>query len=308
MAGSIQQGSTLNVIWAGKRTGVPDKDPSFRGIWFLRKAGNGGWDCIPAGATGNATFFPDLSLPVSVSSLPEALQYDANTTALADKIVLEMAGGIPRANSTAILGVVSDMNTPGVLQVFRYLATSQSMDQKLVGLTGLVRCGEAGGLLSVEALSGSLEDGIPGADMMASAIALFRNTDPVGVASLGRMATSSSGSGSSVIQAAAARALVAIHSATAVPWLGLLLSSASTDMQIYGAQGLSYFANGVGIPTPQNSAQLSYMNQRQPSIYRTSETDQAIGYKLGQPGPFVQFWQAWWGQHPELHPAPTQTP
>lgn len=272
--------------------------PSHRGIWFLRKAPDGNWECLPALSSGNAEFFPELSLPVSDLRLPPQLSYDAATTPLADQIVLEATAGRPRANPRALLAVVGGMSSPGSLQAFRYLAGSQSQDQAILGLIGLMEAGDTGGLLSAETLVGGLAAGAPTVPMVASAVQFFRSSDPVAVASLGRMATS--GQVPASMQKAAASALAAIHSAAAVPWLGVLLNNSSTEMQVFGARGLSYFANGVGIPTPQTMPGLDHLNQRQPSSYETLETDRHMGYKTGEAGPFILFWKNWWSQHPEL--------
>lgn len=304
-SGDVQPGAAINVVWNARTpVEVPEGSPSVRGIWFLHKAAGGDWECIPAGTSGNAEFFPEVSLPVSAGALPGQLAYDVGTTALADQIILEMAGGNSRPNARMILGLAAGMNSPGAFQAFRYLATSQSNDQMLVGLAGLIQAGDPNGLLSAETLSGRLTASSPGADLIASSIKLhFRSTDPSAVAALGRMATSSNAS--SLLQDASAAALAAIHSLSAVPWLGLLLTSSSNQQQIYGAQGLSYFVNGVGIATPQTMPTLDHLNKRQANPYRTHETDQHIGYPTGQPEPFIQYWQGWWEQHPELHAGAT---
>ena len=244
--GDVQPGASLNVVWNVRTPVQLAGSSSFRGIWFLRKTTGGVWECIPAGTSGNAEFFPELSLPVSSGALPDALAYDASTTALADQIILEMAGGNPRPNTRMILGLVADMKSPEVLRAFRYLAASQSNDQMLVGLAGLIEIGDTNGLLSVETLAGRLTASSPGGDLIGSAIKLrFRSTDPSAVDALGRMATSLTAS--PLIRDASAAALSAIHTAAAVPWLGLLLTSSSNQEQIWGAQGLSFFVNGAGI-------------------------------------------------------------
>jgi hypothetical protein len=300
LSGNVQIGATLNVIWnAIGSVGLPDSAPSYRGIWFLKAGTNGNWECLSAGASGNAEFFPDLSLPASVGPLPAQLAYDAGSTPLSDQIILETAAGTPRSNSKMLLDVISEVKSAGALQALRYLAASQSNDQSVVGITGLIRAGDTGGLLAAEALAGSLSAGTPGADWISSAIKLFfRSTDPSAIASLGRMATS--GAASPLMRDSAAQALAAIHSAAALPALGVLLNSSSPAMQVYGARGLSYFVNGVGIPTARSMPTLSHLNQRQPSVYRTPETDRHIGYAPGQEESFIQYWQAWWASRPEL--------
>lgn len=297
-AGAIPVGANINVTW-NAANGLRGASTSYRGIWFLKKSANGDWDCLPAGTVGKVTFFPDLSLPVSQGPLPAQLAYDPNATALADQITLEAAGGVPHGNPRVLLEVLSPPFSQAALQAFRYLSSSTSSSQMLLGITALVEAGDTNGLLSAEKLSGGLAAGNPGADMVASAIKVqFRNPDPLAVAALGRMATSNEAS--ALMQDAAAQALTAIHSKAAVPWLGILLTESSAQMQIYGAQGLSYFVNGVGIPTVQSMRTLDHLNNRQPTQYRTAETDQHIGYASGQASSFVQYWQAWWAQHPEL--------
>lgn len=159
------------------------------------------------------------------------------------------------------------------------------------------------GILRPEALSADLTTSTPGADILASAIQhQFRNLDPAAVAALGRMAASPTAS--PAIQNAAAQALVAIHSAAAMPALNLLLDSSSPTMQLYGAQGVSYFVNGVGVQTVGKMAGLDYLNSQQPSPYRTLDTDRHIGYASGEQQSFIRYWRTWLTAHPELLASP----
>lgn len=304
--GDIAVGSTLNVTWNSRtHQGTPDGAPSYRGIWFLHKNGTGKWECDSAGANGNAEYFPDLSLPVSDEQLPPELAYDANATSLTDRLVLEMAAGRPRNNPFVVFDVIGETKSPAVLRALRHLAASSSRDQALAGIAGLIQSGDTNGLLTAEALSETLTNTGASGRIAAATRLFFRNPDPVAIASLGRIATS--GKASSMMQESAAYAIVAIHSVTAAPWFGLMLSNPSTAMQIEGARGLSYFVNGTGVSTPQTMRTLDHLNHRQPTAYRTPETDEHIGFPTGQPEPFVQFWQTWWAQHPELHtPEPIQ--
>jgi hypothetical protein len=305
-SGGLQSGATLHVVWNVRRAAnLPDGSPSYRGIWFLKADPNGKWDCISTGASGNAEFFPDLSLPVPEGQLPSQLAYDPASTSVLDQIILETAAGTPRSNSKMMLDVLSEVNTAASRRAFRYLAASQSSDQSTLGIAGLIRAGDTGGLLAAEALAANLTEGTPGADWIASSIKLFfRSTDAAAISSLARMATS--GAVSSLMQDGAAQALVAIHSAAALPAVRSLLNSSSPAMQLYGAKGLSYFVNGVDIPTPQGIPTLSHLNQRRPSAYRTPDTDQHIGYVPGQEGQFVQYWKTWLGGHPEITSAAVQ--
>jgi hypothetical protein len=303
-SGSVQNGATLNVVWNARGiASLPDKPAAYRGIWFLKSGANGTWECMSAGATGNAEFFPDLSLPLSGGTLPAPLAYDATSTTLTDQIILEATAGSPRSNPRMILDVISGVNTPGALRALGYLA-SLTGDQSIVGIAGLIRAGDTGGITAAEAQAGSLTAGTPGADLVASSIRLFfRSTDPAAVASLGRIATS--GTASPLMRDAVAVALVGIHSAATLSVFATLLNSSSQASQIYGAQGLSYFVNGVGIPTAETMVTLSHLNQRQASAYRTPDTDKHIGYVPGQQGAFINFWQTWLAAHPQVLSSPT---
>ncbi len=299
--GPIPAGATVDVTWPWNKANTGVGPGVYRGIWFLRKSDNDGWDCLSAGANGNAAFFPDLSLPVAQGPLPAELTYDPESTALVDQIILETAAGRPRANHRMFLDVVQQPFSSAALRAFRYLSSSPTSEQRFLGIAGLVEAGDTGGLLSAEKLSSSLTAESPGADMVTSAIQMqFRNPDPVAIAALGRMATSAATP--APLRNAAAQALEAIHSQEALPWLGLLLTDSSPQMQMHGARGLSFFANGVGIPTVQTMRTLDHLNQRQPSSYRTAETEENIGFTTGQEGPFIEYWLNWWQAHPELHP------
>jgi hypothetical protein len=303
-SGNLQSGATLNVVWHPKGfVSLPDKSPAYRGIWFLKSAANGTWECLSAGATGNAEFFPDLSLPISTGTLPMQLAYDAASTTVTDQIILEAAAGSPRSNSRMILDVISGLNSPGALRALGYLATLAG-DQGIVGIAGLIRAGDTAGITAAEAQAESLAAGTPGADLIPSSIRLFfRSTDPAAVAVLGRIALSTTAS--PLMRDAAVAALVGVHPAAALPVFVTLLNGSSQASQIYGAQGLSYFVNGVGIPTAETMVTLSHLNQRQPSAYRTPDTDKHIGYVPGQQGAFISYWQTWLAAHPQLLSAAT---
>jgi len=211
------------------------------------------------------------------------------------RMAMELAATQPR-DPTLILRATFDDQTPSVTRALRYLAAKQSGDLALIGLTGLIRQGDVPALPTVEQTAATIDLGSYGGQSLVSAIRSgFLNPDPEGVASLGRMATSASVP--TKLQLAAANALGLIHSAAAVPYLGLLLRDSSPQMQLCGARGIAFFANGVRIPTPESMPSLSHLNNRQPSAYYTA------GYRPDEVNAFVSYWQAWWRQHPEFHTA-----
>ena len=290
----------LSVTWDGQHgAGAWTGSPPQHGIWFLQQGTGGVWLCIPAASSGNVVFFTDLPLPVSAGTLPAGLSYDPTATALTDQLVLEVAATQPR-DPSLILRLVGGLGSAAVSQAFRYLAGNQSGDLQLAGLSGLIALGDIPTLLQLEQTAAAIDfSGYGGHLVTLSVGASYLITDPTGVASLGRMATS--GKMPPQLQQAAANALRTAHTPAAVPYLGLLLSSTSQQMQMYGAQGISFFVNGVGIPTPQTMASLSHLNSRQPSSYSNADTQRNIGPGRGQETAFIAYWQNWWQQHPELH-------
>ena len=272
----------------------------YRGIWFLKSVDGGGWECAQAwhfGSDKTTVILDYFAHPAANGPLPSSLAYDPSSTPLADQLLLELAGG-DSANGV-IMDSSGDMSSPAVARVFHYLENSGTEEQGRFAMAALIGHGDIATLLRVEGIASTLGDGTGGAAYLISAIGNSHLTDPVAVASLGRMATAQSNP--AALRAQATRALYTIHTADAVPWLGALLSDSSTQLQLTAAMGLSSFVAGTGIPTPATMPSLSHLNQRQPSQYRTADTDRHLGYTKGDESSFLDYWVAWWGQHPELH-------
>ena len=300
LKGSVSVGSAIPVTFTSPhQIGSWGGTPSYRGIWFLQQHAGGGWTCLPAASHGNMVHLADLSFPVSSGPLPSELSYDPSSTAPTDQIVFELGAAQP-ADPSLILRATYDVGSPSVHQALQYMAGNRPGDLALVGLAGLIQHGDVPSLMQVEQTAAAIDLASHGGQEVVSAInATFRNADATGVASLGRMATSVGVPAK--LQSAAAAALSAIHSPEAVPYLGLLLSGTSAQLQLYGAQGISFFVNGVGIVTPQTMPSMSHLNSRQPSSYYSSDTMRHIGPASNQEASYIAYWQAWWQQHPELH-------
>jgi hypothetical protein len=299
--GNLGVGSVVGVTWSSTRSAAAHwaGSPSYRGIWFLQQAPGGGWACIPAASIGNRTTVADLPFPVSTGPLPAALAYDPSNTALTDQLALEIAATQP-ANPAVVLYALAGGSSASALQALRYVAANRSGDLGLIGLAGLIEQNDVPTMLQVEQMAGALDMTSYGARALAASISIvFRNPDPSGVASLGRIATSPTAPAK--LQEAATEALRAIHSPAALPYLGLLVTSNSASLQLPAAQGISYFVNGVGVVTPQSAASMSYLGSGQPSVYYTADTKSHLGYRTGQEASFIAYWQGWWQQHPELH-------
>lgn len=92
-AGPLVPGQIVVVTWDSKTNRAWWwGSQSYRGIWFLKKDSNARWNAVPTVAPDFARA-SDLFFPVAAGSLPTQLAYDDATTALGDKLVLEIASG-----------------------------------------------------------------------------------------------------------------------------------------------------------------------------------------------------------------------
>ena len=71
--------------------------------------------------------------------------------------------------------------------------------------------------------------------------AYYRNPDPGGIATLGRLATNPGVNSS--LRKSAARALASIHTKESLPYLSQLLDSPDPELQSWGVGGMAMFAN-----------------------------------------------------------------
>jgi hypothetical protein len=158
-------------------------------------------------------------------------------------------------------------------------------------LAGQIRLGDVSALLQFEKAAATLDpNNSAGNEAVGAILWAFKNPDPAGVASLGRMATAASAPAK--LQYAAAKALMAIHTSDALPYLGRLLSNPEAQMRLCGALGLASFVNGIAdVYRPVNP---------QPTAYSNADTARHINHLAEGEIPFVAFWQAWWQEHPEL--------
>jgi hypothetical protein len=300
--GNVVVGSVIAATWSVPRGSRPLSSGPYsqRGIWFLQRGSDGSWACITAASYGNKKAnLADIPLPVSAGTLPPVLAYDPSNTALLDQLVLEVAATQP-SDPMVVINSLGGSSSASVTQALRYLAGKPG-DLGLMGLACLIGQGDVPSLLQVEQMASTLAVTSYGGQFLVGTIGGgFRSPDPGGVASLGRMATSPHSSAE--LQLAATQALKAIHTPAAMPYLGLLATGTSAELQLPAAQGISFFVNGIGIPTSSTSASMAWLGSGQPSGYATPETKQHLGYRIGQgESSYVAYWQSWWQQHPELH-------
>ncbi len=293
--GTLAPASVVAVAWdSGTDQKLWSTPPALRGLWFL-KAGPQGWK--PIELRFNPSHSPaDLVFATSAGPLPPALAY-SDETPVAEKLILEIGAGA-QADPTVILDASWDVNSANILNLFRYLSQANSPPLRQVGMAGLIARGDVGGLLQLEREYGSLDGGAASGTAISDVGVKFRNTDPAAVAVLGRLATTDA---TPRLKRYAAMALQAMHTNASLPYLAALLDSPDPGLQQYAVQGLGFFANGVGVQTPATMPGLDHLNHRQPTPYRTKETEAYLGFDRKRAAEFVNFWRTWWNAHPELH-------
>jgi hypothetical protein len=302
-AGGVEAGTKVDVDCSPDLKLVPTSPVTgsiaVRGIWFLTKGSGGTWGCLLAGMTSNMVQFPDLPLPAPTGDLPASLAY-SESAPLIDRLTLEVGASHPRVPAI-ILNALYGLNSTAAMRVLHYLESSGDANYKLLGIAGLLGRNDTQAVLELEKIQDQIvsirdSQGLPGDALWGS----FRSTDPVAVAALGRIATS--WKGHEMLRRGAAAALAAIHTADAVPWLGKLLDNPNQELQIWGAQGLSFFANGTAVG--QGGPAMDYLKQSGAATYRTEETEKHLGINRRDPAEGLVFWREWWGSHAELHGKP----
>jgi HEAT repeat protein len=126
----------------------------------------------------------------------------------------------------------------------------------------------------------------------------FRDNTPVSVLQLAALANESLSSPD--LRAAAVVALKAIHTQESLPFLASLLSSSDVSERVNAVIGLSSFANGCPMQTPQNVASMDYIQFKNPSPYRTAQTEAAFAFgplDNERESELVAFWTDWWNQN-----------
>ena len=179
--GNVGVGSVIAVTWSMQHVAFPVASGSYsqRGIWFLQRAADGSWACIPASSYGNKKLtLADLPLPASTGALPPALAYDPSNTALLDQLVLEVAATQP-SDPNVVINSLGGSSSASVTQALHYIAGNRTGDLGLMGLAWLIGQGDVPSLLQAEQMASKLEMTSYGAQYLVGTIgAAFRNPDP----------------------------------------------------------------------------------------------------------------------------------
>jgi hypothetical protein len=272
------------------------------GLWFLQRSQNG-WLLLPV-MTGGITF-RETYFPVPAGPIATAYAY-SSAAALSDRITSELAAALetdhPHSISLESVTYSLDKLDSPVLQVFyQRMAASSSMQQRILGLSGLIRRGSAIALTSAASIASQSEQH-PGENgiLLNSIRYEFRATDANSIAALGHAAVDSINLTLDFRQAAA-HALASIHTIEALPYLATLLDDVDEKLRIEAIGGCGAFANGLQIQTTDNTPSLTSLQLSGNAPYRTAETianfaqgERAI---LRNEAAYLSFWKDWWTSH-----------
>lgn len=169
----------------------------------------------------------------------------------------------------------------------------------LMGIQGLIEEGDISTLLALEGNQNSVFDGSQASGRILDAIRYeFRNSDPVGVAALGRIATATVYS--RPLRSAAAGALAMIHTKEALPYLAQLLDSSDIELRTDAVGGLSQFA--MNVPVRATGVHVeSHLPAPGDWPYRSDDVAKHSTFSQeaisSTPGYYEQFWKDWWAKN-----------
>lgn len=292
----------LHIMHPWTRTGValsgnasePISAP-IHGLWFLQLTASGEWDILPANGRDGMIF--NLYLPAA-QVLPQ--RYATNSAASAlDSIVLEFAAGAEADGShvrTAI-ELLKTTQTPAVSTVAAAYLTSPVPAFQSAGIALVLAQNQPDSIGVLTRLWPTISSA-PGRDYIISSLRdSYRDPSPVAVRQLAAMTNDA---GMSPLRPAAIRALAAIHTKEALPTLAGLLGSDDPAERMAGVFGLSSFANGCPLQTPDNVVNMDYLQFKNPSLYRKPDTTAHFAFRRGsveQESELTSFWLTWWNQH-----------
>jgi hypothetical protein len=274
------------------------------GLWFLKGSSNG-WSLLPV-VQGRVpltmTYFP-----VPPGPLLNAYTYDA-AVALSDKIAAELGSAIESANGTLNFqlnalqyGLLDQLNSRYTSVLYQRISTSTSLAQRIIGLSGLIRSGDAPALASaIQSASAFVTYAKENGILLLSIRDYFRADDSLSIAVLGQAAVDSTNPNVDLRQAVA-HALAAMHTTGTLPYLAMLLDNQDVKLRVEAVGGIGSFANGLAMQTNAGGPSLAYLQLPDNAPYMTAETK--ANFALGSQAiernetAYLSFWKQWWSQH-----------
>jgi hypothetical protein len=270
------------------------------GIWFVQQAAKS-WQLLPViqGAMQlSDTFFASPAGPVL-----SAYAYNS-TVPLSDKLSSEISSAIEALGDgyslplyTLHYGLLDQLKSPITAVLYQRMSTSPVIQQRILGLSGLVRSGSSAAFSTAAQLASTfeghpMENGV----LLISIRDHFRPADPIAV---GQAAEDTHQN--LAFREASAHALAAVHSQDALPYLAALLDASYPSLRTEAIGGLGAFANGLPIQTNESIPSLAHLQLPSKAPYQTAETiahlafgSRAVGINEAE---YLSFWKTWWAQN-----------
>jgi hypothetical protein len=282
----------------GFQSGPTNIDRAFHGMWFLRQTNTANWDVLPVG--GLDGLMPSLFLPAALV-LPPSHQQSLKVP-LTDKIVLELAAGLKAGGRSpeGLLSWTRQVRSPSMQAALTDFVASPIAEFRSAGLAGQLDTEQPDAITRIEEVWPSIRNDASRSHVIRAIRDSYRDTAPNSVRQLARLAAENAD-----LRMAAITALAAVHTREALPFLAELLTSADPAERMKGVFGISAFANGCPPQTPDNLANMAYLQIPASSPYQTEETRKNFAFRRGgsepEEEPFISFWITWWRAHPEFH-------
>lgn len=295
---STLAGGGIPVGWVN---GDAATSASGSGIWFLAQAA-AGWQLIPAmqgTVPMNMTFFAAPATPIL------ARYAYAEEATLSDKLASELCSAIETSGgtsgwpmSTLFEGQLERLQSPVVGVLFQRLSNSTSVPQEILGLAGQIRSGSGAALQAAAQSAAAFESSpVELGNLLLSVREDYRPSDGASVTALGQIADSSSLPAD--FRVAAAHALAAVHTASALPYLANLFGDADTNVRVEAIGGFALFVSGF--PSQAPGTGLAYLQTQASAPFKNSSTMAhfALGYQAVEKNEsfYLSFWQQWWAQN-----------
>ncbi|HEX5431004.1 MAG TPA: HEAT repeat domain-containing protein, partial [Bryobacteraceae bacterium] len=246
-------GTSVPAFWESGGQPPAGSGASIRGsgIWFLQRMVSA-WRVIPV--TQETMDFGRTYFPASSGTILSAYAYTQGAS-VEDKLASEISSAIesgsafvPQFDSAMAGGLLDELKSPVLAVLYRRLANSASTDQRLLGLSGLIRAQDASALADAARLAATVRNDPAEGVLLLSVQIYFRATDPSAVSALGSAATGILTSNTD-FREAAAHALASIHTNAALPFLATLLDDPDLNLRVEGVGGIGAFANGLPVQT-----------------------------------------------------------
>jgi hypothetical protein len=198
-------------------------------------------------------------------------------------------------------GLLDDLQSPIIELLYERMATSAVLDNQLLGLSGLIRSGNASALTIAIQKAPAAAPGDPAIGILLRSIKDdFRATDANSVAALGAAATNSSNP-NTAFREAAAHALAAIHTSATLPFLATLLDDSDFNLRVEAVGGMGAFANGLPTQTKASVSSLSYLQLPAGARYKTDATVANLAFGVQaitrNEASYLSFWKSWWSEN-----------